>query len=103
MDEIKTISWRELTGNKFNSALHPAMLCKSGYRTVKQIRRTGESIPDVFTIEYDRDYVLEFLSRKVCKPLSNFGKQSAMEVLEEALVLYEKNSLNPHFVNYPID
>lgn len=103
LPEIKTISWRDLTGNKYSKALHGAMLAKEGYQSVIRIRKIGEAGRDAFNVVYNREYVIEFLSRKVCSPLSYIGKEKLLEAIEEAWDLYMKESLNPHSINRPID
>ena len=100
---IKTISWRDLTGNKYSKALHGAMLAKEGYRSLIRIRRIGEAGKDVFNVTYDKEYVIEFLSRKVCTPLSYVGKEKLLELISEAWDLYAKECLEPQAINRPID
>jgi len=74
MSEIKSITWRDLTGNKYLKALHPAMLSKGNYICTQRIRRIGEVEPDIFKTTYDREYAVEWLARKVCKTLSFIGR-----------------------------
>jgi len=61
MREIKTITWRDLTGNKFLKALHPAMLSKENYVCTQRIRRTGDPEPEIFKVLYDREYAVNYL------------------------------------------
>jgi hypothetical protein len=103
MPEIKSITWRQLAGNKFNKSLDSAMLSEAGSFATIQIRRIGTKEKDVFSVNYDKDYALEFISRRFCRPLSFLGKEKILELVNEAWELYEKNTLNPHFVNEPID
>ncbi len=103
MTDIKTISWRELTGNKFSKALHPAMLTDKGYASIQKIRRTGDPVPDIFNVIYDKDYVLEFITRRLVKPLSGLGKIGLINMFDDAYNLYEKECLKPHFINHEMD
>lgn len=101
--EVKAISWKELTGNKFSKALHPAMFSETGYVAVQRIRRTGDPVPDIFKVSYDRQYAVEFIARKIIRPVSFLGKESMDKIIDDAWNLYEKNALLPHFVNDSID
>jgi hypothetical protein len=103
LPEAKTITWRELTGNKFSKSLHPAMLSENGYVTVQRVRCVGDAMPDIFNVVYDKEYAVEFVSKKFIKPVSFFGKEKATEIISEAWDLYEKSLLQPHFVNESID
>ncbi|MGL5940809.1 MAG: hypothetical protein ACRC2S_10525 [Waterburya sp.] len=103
MPEIISITWRQLTGNKFNKSLDSAMLSEAGSVATLQIRRIGTREKDVYSVNYDREYAVEFICRKFCKPLSFLGKKKILELVNDAWELYEKNSLNPHFVNEPVD
>lgn len=84
MPETEVISWRDLTGNKFVVALHPAMLSEVGYTKNQQIRKTGEPVPTFFKVCYDRRYVLEVIIRKFCKPLFVLGKDELINLIESA-------------------
>lgn len=84
MPKIETITWRELTGNKFNRALHPAMLSDIGYTKSISVRRTGDAVKSYFNVAYDRVYVVEWLSRKICKSLFALGKQGTLDLISEA-------------------
>lgn len=103
MPEIKSITWRQLTGNKFNKSLDSAMLSDIGSVATSKVKRLGGEAPDVYRVSYDRDYAVEFISRKFCKPLSFVGKEKILELVNEAWERYEKNTLCPHFVNDTID
>ena len=103
MPEIKSITWRELTGNKFNKALDSAMLSEAGSIATGRVRRIGGEEPDYFKVTYDRDYAIEFISRKFCKPLSFVGKEKILELVTEAWEVYEKTSFAPHFINGSVD
>lgn len=84
MPEIETISWTELTGNKFNKNLESAMLTEDGYIKQQRIRRTGEGTKSIFYVKYDRDYLVEYLSRVVCKNLFTLGREQILSLVAEA-------------------
>ncbi|MEL6438692.1 MAG: hypothetical protein AAFQ80_05475 [Cyanobacteria bacterium J06621_8] len=84
MGDIPSISWRKLTGNKFVVALCRAMLSEAGYIRQQNIRRTGDDGKCLFEVEYDRDYVMEFIGRKICKPLFSIGKQGVLDLVSNA-------------------
>ncbi|WP_319422752.1 hypothetical protein [Pleurocapsa sp. FMAR1] len=84
MPDIETISWQEMTGNKYAKALHPAMVSKAGYETVRSIRRIGDAVPTVFRVIYDRQYVLDYVGNGICKTLFVLGKQGVLNLVSEA-------------------
>jgi hypothetical protein len=79
------------------------MLSEFGYTTVQRVRCVGEGLPEVYNVVYDREYAVEFISKKFIRPVSFFGREKATEIISEAWNLYEKNSLQPHFINDSID
>ena len=84
MREIETISWRELTGNKFSKAIDAAMLSEDGYIKSLNIRRIGDAVPSLFYVIFDRQYLVEWISRRVCKALFVLGKQGTLDLVAEA-------------------
>ena len=96
MQEIKSITWRDLTGNKFLKALHPAMLSEENYICIQRIRRIGEAVPDIFRTAYDQEYVVNYLSRKLCKPFAFLGKEKLIQLIDEAWTLYAKQNSSPY-------
>ena len=84
MREVETISWRELTGNKFNRAIDTAMLSNSGCVKSIAVRRVGDDVKSHFHVVFDRNYLIEWISRKVCKPLFTLGKQGTLDLVSEA-------------------
>lgn len=84
MPEVETISWEEMTGNKFTINLHPAMLSDDGYVVQRSIRRIGDIVPTVFNVVHDREYAIGFIGRKICKTLQVLGKQKILELVDEA-------------------
>ncbi len=101
--EAKSITWRDLFGNKYSKALHPAMLTEEGYTKIQRIKRVGDIVPSLFNVTYDREYAIEFISRKFCRSLSGLDKEELLQLVAESWDLYAKECLNPHFINRPID
>ena len=84
MREVETISWRELTGNKFSKAIDAAMLSDEGYVRPLHIKRIGDFGKSLFYVVFDRKYLVEWVSRKLCKPLFVLGKQGTLDLVAEA-------------------
>ena len=84
MPEIEAISWQELTGNKFIKSLHPAMLTERGFVRQASIRKVGEKEKTIFNVFYNRQYVIEYLGRFICKNLQVLGLEGILDLIEEA-------------------
>lgn len=84
MAEIETISWRELTGNKFIRGLDPAMLSEEGCVKQASIRKTGDIERTIFNIVYDREYLIASIARSICKQFFVLGKRKTLELVSEA-------------------
>ena len=84
MPEIETINWKELTGNKFNRTLHPAMLTEQGFVRQTNVRRIGDRDKTIFDVVYDRQYAIEYLGKSVCKNLRVLGIEEILDLVEEA-------------------
>ena len=82
--EVETISWRNLTGNKFNQSVHPAMLTEHGYLKQSMVRRTGDAVKTIFNVIYDRNYLIEYVAHTLCKNLVQLGKQGVLDLVGEA-------------------
>ena len=87
MVEMHQITWREITGNKYNRSLHPSMVSPNKFYKSSQIRRIGDANKSVFVIEYDKEYLLGWLHSKVCKPLGALGRDKILELVKEAYTL----------------
>lgn len=92
MSEIETISWRELTGNRFVRGLDPAMLTSRGYVKQAAIRRIGERKRTLFDVVYDRDYLIQAIGRYICKQMFVIGKEKTLELVSEAWDAYYPSS-----------
>ncbi len=93
MFEAKTITWRDLTGNKFLKSLSPAMLSDDGYIKQQAIRRIGEADKTIFKVIYDRDYLIEYIGRFVCRNLFTLGKEETLNLVSEAWDNYYPNTV----------
>lgn len=93
MSEIETISWRELTGNKFVRGIDPAMLTEQGYVKRAAIRKIGERKRTFFDVVYDRDYLVQAIGRYVCKQMFIIGKEKTLELVSEAWDEYYPNCM----------
>ena len=88
MLEVPTITWKELPGNKYSRSLHPAMFTKGKYHKYMEFAPTGATRKKMFIVEYDQEYALKWLARKVHKPLEPLGKEQVIQLIEKA---YEYN------------
>jgi hypothetical protein len=59
----------------------------------QRIRRIGDTHTSIFTVTYDREYAVNYLFRKICKPLLFLGKEKLIQLIEEAWELCDKESL----------
>lgn len=91
MREIETITWRELTGNKFSRGIDPAMLTEDGYVKQCAIRRIGERKRTLFNIVYDREYLVRTIGRIICRPMFILGKEQTLKLISEAWDDYYQN------------
>ena len=95
MPEIKTITWRDITGNKFRKDLRPEMFCEDGCTLQQKVRPINVGRASLYNVEFDREYGLQFLLRKVCRNLSALGRENVHELIDEAWDLYDKETLTP--------
>ena len=84
MPEFEAISWRELTGNKFIKSLHPAMVSEKGFVKQTSIRKIGDTDKSIFKVSYDREYVIKYLGKVVCKNLQVLELEGILELIKEA-------------------
>ncbi|MGK7948256.1 MAG: hypothetical protein AB4368_05485 [Xenococcaceae cyanobacterium] len=91
--EIETITWRDLAGNKLNRQVHPAMLSREKYYKYVQIRQVGDRKKTFYNVEYDTDYVITWIARKICRPLQVLGKERVLKLVEKAWELGEIGEL----------
>lgn len=82
--EAENISWRLLRGNKYNRALHPAMVLASGCSKLMAVTPVGEEEKKWFNVKYDRDYVQNWIKTKLIKPLENLPIEELVTLVIEA-------------------
>lgn len=87
-DEVRVISWRQLTGNKFVKNIEPAMLSEGGYRKSTAVRRIGDQARAFFDVVYDKEYILQAIGRYICKSMFPVGKEETLRLVGEAWDLY---------------
>lgn len=84
LPEVETISWRDLTGNKYNKTLHPAMLSDEGYINQQAIRRAGDAGKTIFDVIYDHEYLLSYIDKHLCSKLFTLGKEEVVKLVAES-------------------
>ena len=84
MPDIDIVSWQDLTGNKYNKTLHPAMLSERGYIKQTSVRRIGDKGKTMFNVVYDRDYVVEYLEKVVFIKLALLPTKEVVKLLAQA-------------------
>ena len=89
MNQLPSITWKDLAGNRLNRNLHPAMLSPAKYYQQVPLKRIGDSQKTLFTVEYDKEYVLNWVAKKVCEPLKTMDKQDIVQIVEEAYDLMQ--------------
>jgi hypothetical protein len=60
------------------------MISDNGCIKSLRIRRAGDFDSQPFKVVYDREYFLEWLGVKLCKPLFVLGKEQLVELAGEA-------------------
>ncbi|MGF1542865.1 MAG: hypothetical protein ACFCU5_20885 [Pleurocapsa sp.] len=93
--EPKKISWQLLRGNKYNRALHPAMLNSNGLTKTMSTTPTGSNQQETFIVHYDRSYVVQWLAFKIIKPFQLLSFHQIYELFMEAWVLTHPNEKVP--------
>lgn len=99
MLNIPTVSWRTLPGYQFVKNPDSAMLSESGYIHPRKVRANQHEKPRYENIEYDREYLLEWLVKRFISPLSHVGKEKIDEVVNEAWARYCKQLIEPYHAN----
>lgn len=77
------ITWRQLTGNKFNRSLHPAMLSEGGSTELMIIQPRNRPKGE-YRVLYDRSYVIGFIASKFVKPLQLEGYDGLCELVAKS-------------------
>lgn len=84
MPEFEQISWKVMVGNRFTKTLAPAMGSEAGYIKTSTVRRIGDDTKSTFLVKYDRDYLIAYIARLICKPLFVYGKDKVLALVDEA-------------------
>ena len=84
MSQIETISWRDLPGNKYTKSLDAAMVSEQGYVIFGKVRHCHEPKAKMCNVIYDREYVIEFLNKRVLLALAVLKKEMIDELVDEA-------------------
>lgn len=90
-EQKKETYWNDLLGNKYRVNLHPAMLVGDGYRSYMSTRTTGDSKSDKSKqglVLFDREYVLNFIVKRILEPLKVTDYEDMSELLLDALALH---------------
>ena len=90
---IKPITWRELPGNKYSRGLHPAMLHEEKYHKRMYLPLRQGDDRTYCEVEYDKEYALRYLSKKVCEPFQILGLESLLELVKEAYEFSQQTTL----------
>ena len=88
MPKIETILWTDLFGNKLLRALDPAMLVECGCVKQQRVKPIGANTKSIYNVLYDRDYAVEYIFRKLCKPLFVLGREKVLALVAEAWDIY---------------
>ena len=92
--KLKPITWRELRGNRYNRGLNLAMLHEEKYHKWMLVAlRQGEK-KTYCEVEYDKEYVLNYLIKKVCKPFDSLGLDALLELVREAYLCCQEEDRN---------
>lgn len=84
MYEYRTISWKDLPGNKYSKSLDAAMASKQGYTVIHKVKKCHSPTEAFCNVVYDRDYVVQFLIKKVLFSLASLGKEAIDGLINEA-------------------
>lgn len=99
MPKVEKITWRELTGNKFIVSLCPEMLSDAGYVKPQLIRKVGYAGKTMFNVVYDSEYVVTWISKRICKRLLGLSKQKVLEIVSNAWDSAFPNSIREPLVS----
>lgn len=84
MYEYRTISWKDLPGNKYSKSLDAAMASKQGYTVIHKVKKAYDFDEAFCNVVYDRDYLVHFLIKKVLFSLASLGKETIDGLINEA-------------------
>lgn len=84
MNKPKRIPWKKLPRNVFSRNIHSDMLKKPGMQAQMYFVPKGAIERDVFLVEYDREYVLSWILKKVLIPLGHLEEEEVIRLIKEA-------------------
>lgn len=84
MNQFETIDWRDLPGNKYSKALDAGMVTEHGYIAMQKVRHSSEPRGRMCNVIYDRDYVVQFLIKRVVFALAGIGRKAIDELIDDA-------------------
>ena len=84
MSQFETIGWRDLPGNKYVKALEAAMLSEQGCIAMQKVRHCSEPKGRMCNVIYDREYVVQFLIKRVVFALAGVGNKAIHELIDDA-------------------
>ena len=87
---IKQVYWYELEGSKFNKNISPQMIFDSviDYRSGRLKNDSKKSPKRILKVIYDREYVVQYIAKKVIYPLSNFTFTEILALLKDSHRFY---------------
>lgn len=97
MNKSKKITWKDVPRNQFSRGLHAAMFSEDKYCKLMKMVLTGDTSKKLYLIEYDKDYVIQWLVYKVCKPLNIIGLEELHKILD---VAFKSMTENANFKSY---
>lgn len=84
MNQFETIRWIDLPGNKYTKSLDAAMLSEGGYTIFGKVRHCSEPKGTMCNVVYDREYVIQFLIKRVLFALAVLPKETIDGLIDEA-------------------
>ena len=87
MNKPIPIHWRDLGQfrlHKFNRKLHANMLSSHKVQMLLQVSKEIPSTKNIYLVEYDKEYVLEWLVRKVLVPFALLEEEEVINLIREA-------------------
>ena len=95
MMKFASVSWQEASGNRLARNIDAAMLSDRGLIKSQKVQTNQYQKPRLCNVKYDREYLMEWLLKRVIVPLSVLGVEKIHEIIDEAWALYCKQSIDP--------
>lgn len=85
------LNWRDVFRECItNNVKSPLMLREEGLSLVIRCRPTGSDLMANYWVKFDKNYLLRYLQRYVCKVFEDFSQQEILDLIVEAQE-YEHN------------